>query len=267
VLDVAADRHARLVAQAHKFTLSELSRVLSLLVAAQTDMRWTTSPRLTLELALVRSTVPEADPNPAGLAARIERLERLAGVQESTGRAPGASDTPSPTLGPAVGLPEESPGATSEPSELSTEAAPAHVNTDVERQAAPHAPDAGSLDLQTIRRSWQQLLDRLHERRQMILHANLGSVTAASYDGATLELAFPPGRKFAVQKVQSKEDELREVFADVFGVSPRIRCVAREEVPGLSPIEEDESPASTEDAVARLKAELGAQVETDAETS
>jgi DNA polymerase III subunit gamma/tau len=267
VLDVAADRHARLVAQAHKFTLSELSRVLSLLVAAQTDMRWTTSPRLTLELALVRSTVPEADPNPAGLAARIERLERLAGVQESTGRAPGASETPSPTLGRAVGLPEESPGVTSEPSELSTEAAPAHVNTDVERQAAPHAPDAGSLDLQTIRRSWQQLLDRLHERRQMILHANLGSVTAASYDGATLELAFPPGRKFAVQKVQSKEDELREVFADVFGVSPRIRCVAREEVPGLSPIEEDEPPASTEDAVARLKAELGAQVESDAETT
>ena len=39
----------------------------ALLVAAQTDMRWTTCPRLTLELALVRATIPEADPNPAGL--------------------------------------------------------------------------------------------------------------------------------------------------------------------------------------------------------
>ena len=36
-------------------------------LAAQTDMRWTTSPRLTLELALVRAAIPEADPNPAGL--------------------------------------------------------------------------------------------------------------------------------------------------------------------------------------------------------
>jgi DNA polymerase-3 subunit gamma/tau len=277
VLDVAADRHARLVAQAQKFTLAELSRVLSLLVAAQTDMRWTTSPRLTLELALVRSTIPEADPNPAGLAARIERLERLAGVEgvirsdetsvrapgasETTVRTPGASDTLSLTLGRAVGRSEAQPGDTSEPATVSESAEPGQVSTDIEAKAQPHAPSAGSLDLQTIRRSWQQLLDRLHERRQMILHANLGSVTAAAYDGATLELAFPPGRKYAVQKVQSKEEVLREVFAEVFGVAPRIRCVAREAVPGLTPIEEEEAPATAEDAVARLKAELGAEIE------
>jgi DNA polymerase III subunit gamma/tau len=283
VLDVAADRHARLAAQAHKFTLAELSRVLSLLVAAQTDMRWTTSPRLTLELALVRSTVPEADPNPAGLAARIERLERLAGVEGGSGGAPGPSDRqddlaaprgqppPNPTLRDEVVPSEPAASTTSEASDASTEVGLSQAHTDAEsdqpRANEPHAPDTGALDLQTIRRSWQQLLDRLHDRRQMILHANLGSVTAAAYDGATLELAFPPGRRFAVQKVQSKEDELREVFAEVFGVSPRIRCVAREEVPGLSPIEEEDPPATTEDAVARLKAELGAEIEDGGETS
>lgn len=95
----------------------------------------------------------------------------------------------------------------------------------------------------------------------MILRANLESVTAAAYDGATLELAFPPGRKFAVQKVQSKEAELREAFADVFGVSPRIRCTARDGVPDLVVVEEDDPPVSTEDAVARLKAEFDAQLE------
>ena len=281
VLDVPLDRHARLVSQAQKFTLAELSRVLSLLVAAQTDMRWTTSPRLTLELALVRSTIPEADPNPAGLAARIERLERLAGVEGSYRQAdvetsslpgPGAGATPSPTLGSRADLPERPPGAPEEPSDDTIEGGPPLADSDqaaatTEAQPEPHAPSAGSLDLQTIRRSWQQLLDRLHDRRQMILHANLGSVTAAAFDGSTLELAFPPGRKFAVQKVQSKEEELREVFAEVFGVAPRIRCVARDEVPGLTPIEEDEPPATTEDALARLKAELGAQVEDSGETS
>ena len=43
-------------------------------------MRWTTSPRLSLELALVRATLPETDPHPAGLVARMERLERLANL-------------------------------------------------------------------------------------------------------------------------------------------------------------------------------------------
>jgi DNA polymerase III subunit gamma/tau len=281
VLDVPPERHARLAGQAQKFTLAELSRVLSLLVAAQTDMRWTTSPRLTLELALVRSTVPEADPNPAGLAARIERLERLAGV-EDTGRQGGGTASisrqgggggsagqspPNPRSAAPAPLSEAPPSALDTPETVEagssrTDEAPAIDLTDsLGQELGPHAPSAGSLDLQTIRRSWQQLLDRLLDRRQMILRANLESVTAASYDGSTLELAFPPGRKFSVQKVQSKEEELRQIFADVFGVAPRIRCVARDEVPGLPAIEEDEPLATTEDAVARLKAELGAEIE------
>jgi len=52
LLDLAPDEYERLRAQASKFQPAELSRVIGLLLAAQTDMRWTTSPRLTLELAL-----------------------------------------------------------------------------------------------------------------------------------------------------------------------------------------------------------------------
>jgi DNA polymerase-3 subunit gamma/tau len=252
VLDVPPDRYQRLAAQAAKFTVAELSRILALLIAAQTDMRWTTSPRLTLELALVRGAVPEADPNPAGLAARIERLERLAGVEVRTPEAGGlVSAGQDPPVRHPIPPPEEPEAAGHVAADDHTDAA----------QVQPHAPDAESLDIATIRRSWQQLLDRLLERRQMILRANLESVTAAAYDGTTLELAFPPGRKFAVQKVQSKESDLREAFADVFGVSPRIQCVARDGVPGMAMVEEDDPPAGPEDALARLKAEFGAEVE------
>ena len=55
--------------------------MISLLLAAQQDMRWTTSPRISLELALVRATIPDTDPSPAGLVARLERLERLANLE------------------------------------------------------------------------------------------------------------------------------------------------------------------------------------------
>src|SRR5439155_974704 len=151
-LDVPPDLHARLAQQATKFSLAELSRIIGLLLVAQTDLRWTTSPRLTFELALVRGTVPEADPTPAGLAARIERLERLANI--------------------------------------------------------------------------------------------------------------PPGKAFAVKKVQSKEEELRVAFTHVFGTSPAIRCVARDEVAGAPVIEDaDDVPASKEEALARLRAQLGGEIE------
>ncbi len=80
LLDIQADGYEQLRVQAEKFTPGEIARVISLLLAAQNDMRWTTSPRLSLELALVRATIPETDPNPAGVVARLERLERLANL-------------------------------------------------------------------------------------------------------------------------------------------------------------------------------------------
>jgi DNA polymerase-3 subunit gamma/tau len=274
VLDVAPDQHGRLAAQATKFTTAELSRIVSLLLAAQADMRWTTSPRLTLELAMVRATIPEADPNPSALVARIERLERLAGVDmrapEVGGIAPAGQPPPNPSLRDTADHLEGSAGAPVATDTASTPPALAQSETDWEEASPaappPHAPSTGALDLHAIRRSWQQLLDHLLDRRQMVLRANLESATAAAYDGETLELAFPPGRKFSVQNVQAREIELRQALADVFGVSPAVKCAAREEVPGIQLVDE-EPPATREDAVARLKAELGAEVEDTGEGS
>jgi DNA polymerase-3 subunit gamma/tau len=297
-LDVAPEDHARLAAQAAKFTTAELSRVVSLLLAAQADMRWTTSPRLSLELALVRATIPEADPASAGLAARIERLERLAGVtgggpSPATGDVAATAPERSETAAgegvtgdqesgvPAVTdaepprrprkLPSEGSGASSAPeasvsppsrSEDASAAPGAGASVEVAASARPHAPSTGSLDVGAIRRSWDQLLERLRDQRQMILMANLETATAASWDGETLEISFPPGKKFGVEKVQAREAELQAAFVEVFGVSPRIRCLAREDVGDpLLGTDDDEHPVTAEDAIARLKAELGAEPE------
>jgi len=146
VLDVAPDQHARLSAQAIKFSLGELSRILSLLVEAQTDLRWTTSPRLTLELALIRGAVPAADPHTAGLAARVERLERLAGVVERT---VGANEVaPAETPATNQGAEEAHEAGEWPPDELVAE-----HHAQESGHHGPHAPDTGALDMAAIRRS------------------------------------------------------------------------------------------------------------------
>src|SRR3954452_23548437 len=89
LLDVTGDEFERLSTQAGKFQGPELARVISLLLAAQTDMRWTTSPRLSLELALIRSTIPEADERPEALVSRLERLERISGMSPGSGQGGG----------------------------------------------------------------------------------------------------------------------------------------------------------------------------------
>jgi len=97
LLDVTDQEAERLAAQATKYSTPELGRVIALLIAAQTDMRWTTSPRLSLELALIRATIPETDAAPEALVSRLERLERVAGITGGGGGsgapAPG-SDSP-----------------------------------------------------------------------------------------------------------------------------------------------------------------------------
>jgi DNA polymerase-3 subunit gamma/tau len=294
LLDVAADEYEHLRGQAAKFSAAELARVIELLLAAQNDMRWTTSPRLSLELALVRATLPENDPAPAGLLARLERLERLANVDAGSaphmGSAPHAGGAAAPGSGSALRnsagateaatatVPEggaEGPSGAAPPAkrsrakateaETSTAAAESLPTAAVPPSVdAPTAPDASNVDVAMMRRSWSALLDHLQTMRQPILKALLESATVATFDGTTLELAFPPDKKFGVTKVIDRGDELREALGSLFGIRPEIRCVVREGTDVLVVEEEDDVPDDAE-ALRRVQEMLGAQVAGDAE--
>jgi DNA polymerase-3 subunit gamma/tau len=290
LLDIPADGYEALRIQAEKFSSAELARVIELLLAAQSDMRWTTSPRLSLELALVRATIPETDPSPAGTLARLERLERLANVDPATvvpaaGAAPVGDPTPGdapsetasgPSQPPSgVEVPSEAaPAATERPSsaqvaseatsvEVPAEAAPAASDTTSAATDAPHAASADSVDVTMLRRSWPSLLDHLSQIGQPVLRALLESATPATFDGETLELAFPPSFRNNLRQVASRADKLQAALGDLFGIRPRIESVTREaHAGGTEPasaayVEEAEEP-SEEEALKRLKDVLGA---------
>ena len=300
LVDVPDDAYDTLRIQAEKFTPGELARVLALLLAAQNDMRWTTSPRLSLELALVRATMPETDADPSALLTRLERLERLANLDPGA-VVPTAADVapvkgpPSPVddvesvvVEPAVpavaaepAVPAESPAlevvevpeavreSPEAPASAPTADAVAPPSAPPQQMPVPHAADAGSVDVALLRRSWQSLLDHLSSNREMILAAILESATVASYDGITLELAFPPDRKVGPQKVEGKKAELKAVLGDMFGIRPDIVCVVREVRDATGPatieiVEEDEVVDEAE-ALKRVQEMLGAQVSGDAE--
>jgi DNA polymerase-3 subunit gamma/tau len=288
LLDIPSDSYEGLRIQAEKFSASELARTIELLLAAQNDMRWTTSPRLSLELALVRATIPETDPSAGGTLARLERLERLANVDPSSVVPPaggaGAASVGGPTPAPA---PSSTPSASAPPPsgvEVSSEAAPAPTETasapptgvEVSSEAAPtaseiapmaadtpHAASADSVDVTMLRRSWPSLLDHLSQVGQPVLRALLESATPATFDGETLELAFPPSFRNNLRQVASRADKLQAALGDLFGIRPRIESVTREATAGATEpattayVEEAEEP-SEEEALKRLKDVLGA---------
>jgi DNA polymerase-3 subunit gamma/tau len=292
LLDIQSDAYETLRIQADKFTSSELARVIALLLAAQNDMRWTTSPRLSLELALVRATIPDTDPNPAGTVSRLERLERLANLEPGTtvptesAAAPKSAPSPADDNTPVDPIP--APAAVKEPApkaEATREPTPRRSEAPSEADAGegtsrspkalpqhpaegqgplvPHAADAGAVDVTMLRRSWPSLIEHLGAQRQMILKAVLESATVAQFDGETLELAFPPDRKVGPQKVEDRQEELKAALGDLFGIRPRITCVVRElrETGGpaeLELVEEEDVPDQAE-ALRRVQEMLGAQ--------
>jgi hypothetical protein len=127
-----------------------------------------------------------------------------------------------------------------------------------------HAASTGSIDVELLRRSWPSFIDHLQSQRQPILKALLESATPVTFDGTTLELAFPPDRTFGVKKVEERTPELRAALEAVFGITPQVRCVVREATARLDepdPEVDDEPPPSEEEALARLKSALGAEVD------
>jgi hypothetical protein len=127
----------------------------------------------------------------------------------------------------------------------------------------PHAASAGNVDVAMLRRSWPSLLDHLSQVGQPVLRALLESATPATFDGDSLELAFPPSFRNNLRQVTARVDHLQAALGDLFGIRPRIECVTREaHVGGTEPaaadvVDEVEEP-SEEEALKRLKDVLGA---------
>ncbi len=290
LLDVTDDEAERVAAQATKYSAPELARVISLLLAAQTDMRWTTSPRLSLELALIRSTIPEADERPEALVSRLERLERLAGLDvggsgagapgsgsppplpsaEAAASGGGGSQSPSaPTPAPRRRQSAKPQGAVVSQGQAAGTATEQEAKTKAEPEApAPRASSpvlgagTGAVDVAMLRASWGTVVSHLRGQGKAVLPSFLEIATPASFDGQTLELVFPPDRPFGATKVEEREGELRQALQELFGVAPVIRCVIREPVAGIVEVEDD-PPLSEEEALAHLSAELGATPATE----
>ncbi len=106
LIDVAEDAGERLVAQAARFGVHDLSRAADLVAAGLTEMRGATAPRLLLELICARVLLPGADDSTDGLVARLDRLERRLTITP-TGHVTPAAPAHQPAARSAAPAPRE----------------------------------------------------------------------------------------------------------------------------------------------------------------
>jgi DNA polymerase-3 subunit gamma/tau len=220
LIDATDETRARLAAQADGFSGAKLLHALRAFVDAMSEMRQQAAPRLSVELAVVRVTMPEADDSAASAIARIERLERLLDVQRS-----GEQPAPPPTEAPAPEPVEKAPKpakrsktTTKVVAEAETKAAPA------EEKPADAGTAAGLVDLEMIRRSWPVVLEEVRQKSRK-LHALLGDAGVQSFDGRAIVVEV----RFAIHGDMVTEPKNAAIVADavnsVFGISPVVRAV------------------------------------------
>src|SRR3984893_701633 len=220
ILDVADDRLNRLRGQANRFGPGELLRILDLAGEAHIQLRQAVDNRLALEIAFARMARPDLHASPASMLARIERLERMAGIEPEVPAGEPAAEParlqavprPAPKKAPAAAPPAPQPQPV-------VPAAPG---------PAPAPAGSGEVDIERVQRAWPAVME-LVKKRKITAHAMFLSAAPAEFADGELVLQFPPINRFHRDKVSEPGSgylsPLVEAIFETFGVRPAIRCV------------------------------------------
>ncbi len=213
IVDASSEQLSRLGNQASRFGMTRLQRMLDLLGELAAEMRWSSDPRLSLEVALTRMARPDADLTIESLAERIEALESGMPL-----RAGAPVTAPAPEKSPPAEEPETARAAavpTDPEPAVPADAPPA--TTPTENVAATPAP----LDRGHVKRGWPAVMAEV--RRLKSSRAHIFDNTEVDVDPATatLVIEFPADQKFTLDL--ASEPDTRELMAQaiarVFGVT------------------------------------------------
>ena len=202
---IAADEIEKMITQAYKFGLAELTHAANIVAQSLTEMSGATSPKLHLELMCAKVLVPSADKTQVGSLARIERLERRIGMATA-----GTDDSPA----------------------VIVSAPPAPVR--VTPAAAPVTPAVAPLNLAQIQSQWPAVLASLSaiSRSSWSLAQ---SIRAASFEDNILSLEFKTvGDSDTFKKAAGAPGHLREAIQDVLGINPQFRATVAEAAPRVT---------------------------------
>ena len=232
-------------AQAQRFTLAELSRAADLVSEGLTGLRGATAPRLHLELLAARLLLPGADDSQAGLAVRLDRLERGGVVAPASPPRPSAIAEAPPSGSADVAEAPSKPTsrrkeATAAEPPASAPPAPSapppprlsHV-TSAPRQAAPEPPPPSSpaqgvasadVTLADITTMWPAILEALKSLRKVAWMV-LNDSTPLSLDEGVLAVGIPDDKRVKNARGSGHGEMLRQVIIDVMHADLQIDVV------------------------------------------
>ena len=253
LIEAPADRLEQMTAQASAFGQAGLTRAAEVISAGLVEMRGATSPRLLLELMCAQVLLPAGASDAAGLAERLDRLERRIAADSRAGAArsvsapperpaaaspaaasPAAASPAAASPAPAASPPVASAsGASVRPPSRQAPAAPASAPESARSAAAgagpvsspggsPRAARSGPPDADELRTRWPDILAAVQSRKK-VAWIQLSNASIESCADGVLTLAFASAGFARGFQTGGYDQDLSEVLAAMFGSAPQIR--------------------------------------------
>jgi DNA polymerase-3 subunit gamma/tau len=260
---VTADQTDRLEAQAGALSQVDAVRAIDLVADALGAVREGSDPRIQLEVALLKASRPRADASLDALRARIEQLERGAGLVEGDAGKSSGGRTKRPRA------PSQGGDASSEPPR-ERRSEPARAAQPPRREEAPRggataavaepAPaDTEDAALPALETVWPALLERVREGDGgAMLAALLDGARPVSMDGSCFRLAFQRSAAFSKRKVEAQVNR-RRITDAIHEVTGRSLTLELELADGTAQGGAGEALVDESELYERFKREFDAQ--------
>ncbi len=245
IVDTTTDQLARLTTQARGLGSTRLVRILDLLGVLAGEIRWSSNPRLTLEVSLTRMASPDGDLTLEALAERVEALE----TGSIATRAPAAPAPAPPSAPPAAA---EKPAAAT-PAAVASSPAPAPPVT-------PVAP----VDRAHVKRAWPAVVAEIKRLKPSRSQIFANTEVDMDPDGKTIVIEFPADGRYTMDMAGNPDTRqlLLAALGKVFGSVPPLRYQL-----GRGPVRPAAEPVKPSKAeVAPAKAEVQTTASPSAKT-
>jgi DNA polymerase-3 subunit gamma/tau len=190
VLDMSLENIQTLKEQAQRIRIEELMRNIRILQETEEQSKWSKQSRIYLELAVIKLCKIEYDTSKEVLLARINKLEEAIRYGQLTV----TSDAPVQKIA-------KKPEQPRKPQETSAE------------EVHEYNADS-SLNFDSVRKAWRDILEMVKSRRLMVLYASLITGELVGCANGIVEIKFE--ELYGFNKKRLEQDENRKLIEEIF---------------------------------------------------
>lgn len=221
ILDMSEENIESLKEQAQRIRIEEIMRSIRILQETEEQSKWSKQSRIYLELAIIKLCKIEYDTSKEVILARLNKLEEALRQGQITVTAAESPSEPPKVIKKTI-APQQKKAEDTKPDIIEEH----NVNS--------------KLNLDSVRKSWRDILEIIKARRHMVIYASLITGEVIGCSEGVIQIKFDDMYAFNKQRLEKEENRkiVEDIFSQALKEKVRIKYIVdQKEKPTKSPEE------------------------------